>query len=180
MSQGNNIETTTLEELFASSTEGAIPILLDIQHDALFWDKDSEGDIEQKNGHLRLINSSTGVKYKGERYYPCVFDFTPPSEDGTKISGASISISAIDQRIIKAIRSIPSPPKAFIEAFFSKISDDEFVFSKLYHYEFKLTSADWDNTSAKWTMVFDPALELNVPTDLATITRCPSIYEENN
>lgn len=173
MAQGRNIETATLEELFSSSTEGSIPVLIDIKHDAIVWSDDA-----QEDGHLRLINSTTAVKYKGNKYLPCVFTFVPPSEDGSKISGASITISSIDTRVIQMIRRIPSPPIAVIEAFFSKISDTEFMFSKLYHYEFQFNTVTWDNTTAKWNLVFDPTMETNVPKDLATPSRCPAVYEE--
>lgn len=167
------ISSMTLVELFGSSTDGHIPVLIDITHDALVLGNG------QENGHLRLINSTAAVKYKSHQYIPCFFEFTPPNEDGKKINNASISISAIDQSIVQVIRGLRTPPIAIIENFFSRIDNDRFLFSKLGHYEFAMTSVQWDEKTAKWTLVFDPVSQTTVPRALGTKTRCPSICEQS-
>ncbi|MCQ2086558.1 MAG: hypothetical protein MJZ37_00580 [Bacilli bacterium] len=172
--QGKQIETLTLQELFSSSTEGTFPFLIDIQHDELVWSDQSFG---QENGHFRLINSTTAVRHNGKKYLPAVFSCTLPSEDGQKIGNTSITVSAIDRRIIEMIRTINTNPRCVLEAYFAKISDTEFVFNKLNHYEFEMTSVNWDNQTAKWNLVFDPAMQLSVPVDLGTKTRCPAAVE---
>ena len=104
---------------------------------------------------------------------PCSFDFTRPSEDGKKIGNATISISALDQRIIEIIREIKDDePVAVIEAFFMKEGND-FLFSKLYHYDFLMKSVDWSDISANFELIFDNTMQQNVPKDLGTIFRCP-------
>lgn len=176
--QGKNIETWTIEELFSQSTGGTIPILMDIQHDKLVWEDD---DLGQENGHLRIINDTTPVVYQGKRYMSSVFNFKPPVEDGKKVGNTNVSISALDQRIIKIIRGIDDvPPKAFLDACFAKRgtgNDLSFIFSKLYHYEFKMTSASWNETVAQWELVFDDVMNNNVPKDLGTTVRCPAARE---
>lgn len=166
-----NIEQIAMTELFGSSTDGNIPVLIDITHDALVI----EG---QDNGHLRLINSTAAVRYKNKKYIPCSFQVSLPSEDGKKIGNASVSISAIDQTIIEVIRSLRSSPRAVIEDFFTKIDEDRFLFSKIGHYEFEMNSVSWDEKAAKWNLIFDPVSQSTVPRALGTKTRCPSITEQ--
>lgn len=184
MPQGNkNIDSITLEELFSSSTDGSIPILLDIVHDEITWTdaKDDSGkynDLSQEEGHLRLINSTTPVRYNGNKFLPSVFSYTAPSTDGKTVSGTTITISAIDKRIVEVIRLIKSKPTCTIEAFFTKLSDKEFMFHKLNHYEFEMASVTWDETTAKWSLVFDPASQINVPIDLGTKFRTPNADQE--
>lgn len=169
-----NIESITMSELFDRASDGNIPILVDIQHGNIMW----EDNIEQENGHLRLVNNNAKVKYQGKTYYPAYFSFITPSEDGQKVGNTSVTISAIDQRIIEVIRSIKSAPKCVFEAFYTRLTDTQIVFSKLYYYEFQMDSATWDGITAKWNLVFDSAAQLNVPRVLATVNRCPSITNE--
>lgn len=176
MTQGRHIETVTLEELFSQDTSGAIPILADVVHENIIWKDDS---YEQENHHLRLINDTTAVKYKGHVYMPAYFGFVTPQEDGKKIGNTTITISAIDQRIIEVIRSITeNPPRLIIETFFCKTKINErtaFQFSSLGRYEFRMTNVRWNETTAQWDLVFDPAMQLNVPVDTANEIRCPAV-----
>ena len=173
---GKNIESTTLEELFSQDTDGHIPILLDIEHEDVCCDERSNG--EQEDGHLRLINNSVPGRYEGKKYIPCYFSFEVPSEDGQKVGDTSITISAIDQRIIEIIRSIKSKPTATVIAAFAKINDTKIMFSKLYHYRFEMSNANWDGITAKWNLTFDPMMKQNVPVDKATAQRCPAAYDK--
>lgn len=177
MEQNKNIESTTLEELFSQDTDGCIPVLMDIQHDSIVWSDNSQ---EQENGHLRIVNNSIPVYFEGKKYSPAYFSFELPSEDGKTIGNSTVTISAIDQRVIEVIRSITENPKAVITAAFSKISDTEIIFSKLYRYEFEMGSVTWDGVSAKWGLTFDPAMGRNIPADLASKARCPAAYEQNS
>lgn len=168
------IESATIAELLRPDTDGSIPVLLDIYHKDIEW---GDLDNEQEAGHLRLINANYSVKYNGHSYMSSVFTFSPPQEDGKKVGNANITISAIDKRIIEIIRSVSSKPVATIEAFFVK-NDNEVSFSRLFNYEFEMTSVSWDGISAKWNLVFDPVSILNIPRDLATQARCPAVVKE--
>ena len=116
--------------------------------------------------------------YEGKKYIPCYFSFEVPSEDGQKVGDTSITISAIDQRIIEIIRSIKSKPTATVIAAFAKINDTKIMFSKLYHYRFDMSNANWDGITAKWNLTFDPMMKQNVPVDKATAQRCPAAYDK--
>lgn len=181
MPQGRSIESTTLQELFGESTSGSLPILIDIRHDALKWssiNEDGVSDLQQEDGHLRLINASTTVRYNGKRYLPSNFAYTLPSEDGAKISQTSITISAVDKRVVELIRSIRTSPTAVIESFFTKPTETTFAFSRLCHYEFLMKDVSWDDVTAKWSLVFDPVMQINVPKDLGTKSRNPAVLVE--
>lgn len=173
--QGKNIATVTLEELFQESIDASIPVLVDIQHESIVW----QDNDEQENGHLRLINDTVPVRYKGadnepKMYYPSVFSFTPPSEDGKSVGNTKVSISCIDQRVIQVIRGVDTKVKASFVAFFAK-QEQVYKFQKLYHYDFEMNGVSWDGITASWNLVFDPAMQLNVPRDLGTAARFPSV-----
>ena len=176
MVQGKKIESVTIEELFTSCTDGSIPVLIDVKHDALTWEDEQ---YEQEDGHLRLINSPTSVRYEGHKYLPSFFSFTIPQEDGQKVGKTSVVISAIDQRVVQLIRSIKTKPRMTIVALFAKPTETSFAFSKVFHYEFEASNASWDDSTAKWDLVFDPITQMNVPKDLGTKTRCPGIIKES-
>lgn len=178
MIQGKQINSITLEELFKENSNANVPVLCDVIHDNIKW---SDSSNDQENGHLRLINAPTAVRYNGKKYLPSVFSFTAPSEDGKKVSSTNISISALDKRIVELIRSInENAPKLVIEAFYTKTTIDTnevYMFSKLYHYEFEMNSVTWDSTNARFNLIFDPVMQTNVPYDKATTLRCPAINE---
>lgn len=175
------IEYTTLEELFNTDTDGSFPLLMDIEHESINWEGTTSEidvtDLEQDNCHLRLINAPYAVKYQGKKYLPAYFAFTPPSVDGKTIGSTSVTISAIDQRVIKIIRAIDNKPKATFVALFSK-KDSVITFSKLYRYIFEMNAVSWDGVSAKWNLVFDPAMQLQVPRDKGTNLRCPAVLQK--
>lgn len=172
-----NIDSMTLEELFAQDTDASIPILLTIHHEEIIW---ADKTYEQEDCYLRLINTNIPVIFEGKKYLPAHFSFELPSQDGKKVGDTKITISAIDQRVIEIIRSINSNPTAEISAVFQKINDSEIIFKKLYHYKFEMQSVDWNGISAQWKLIFDPAMNVNIPADLATAQRCPAAYEQSN
>lgn len=176
MGQGKTINSITIKELFDQNTSGLIPLLADIQHDHIKW---GPNDMEQEDGHLRIINDAASVKYQDKRYMPSYFAFTLPQEDGKKIGNSTITISSIDKRIVEIIRSINSvPPVLVINAAFAKKDFDGkvgFTFYDLGEYRFKMTNCRWDSTTAQWDLVFDTTMQLNVPVDIGTIYRSPSV-----
>lgn len=169
------IETATLEELFSNEQTGCVPVLMDIKHDRLVWQDDSLG---QENGHFRVINDTRGVKFGGKTYLPMSFSFEAPSEDGKSVGSASVTISAIDRRIIEIIRMIDTPPTCEIEAYYEKIGENKIKFTKLFGYKMKMSSVVYDKMTAKWNLSYSGALALNIPRDTGTAIRCPAATEE--
>lgn len=167
------IEKITLRELFRDNvSDGEIPILAEIQHKDIKW---ADSSLDQENGYLRVVNNNVGVKYDGKTYLPCQFKFQKPTEDGKQYSNTTISISAIDQRIIDVIETIKEKPKIVIDAFYTRLDEDRLAFSKLYKYEFEMSNANWDFITATWTLSQDKITSINLPKDLATTYRCKGV-----
>ena len=171
-----NIEAATLEDLFSKDLQGYLPILVDIEDDGIIWETK---DAYDEDGHLRLVSGNVPIMYEGKKFRPAVFTFEQPQEDGTKVGNTSITISAIDKRVVEIIEQIENPPIVNVVAAYAKINEEEVAFSKIYHYRFQMGSVQWDGVTAKWNLMFDSAMNQNMPVDLATESRCPAAYEDN-
>lgn len=169
-----NIETEALEEILKSHSEGHLPILMDIYNPDIVW---GDNSLEQENMHLRVINDSNKVRYKGKIYIPCSFDFKAPEEDGKTMGNASINISAIDSRIVQLLRSIDLICEVTVIASFAK-SGTVYQFYELAEYKFKMKNASYTRTSASLTLQSDDVWSLSVPRDTATKDRLPSYNDE--
>lgn len=194
MEPKRRITSATFKELSQKDVKGFLPILLDIKHSGIVWNYSETSDSEvlkyrQQNGHLRLINNLQGVIYKGNdieaHYYePCSFNLKLGKEDGKAKANASITISCVDTRIIEIIRSIEEDLTCRIVAMFTRIESEEnqykYAFTKLYGREFEMSSVNYTSTSAQWELNPDSVMELNVPRDMGSKFRFPSINEDNN
>lgn len=171
-----NIQTIAMEEIWKQSTDGHIPVLLEIYNPDIRWD---DGSLEQENMYLRVIDDSNPVTYKGKRYLPARFEFTPPEEDGKTVGQASITLSAIDSRVVQMLRSIELQCEVTVMAAFAKMaSKDGKVIMKFYPLEqlkAKIPSANYNRTTAQLTLVYKDVLKLNVPRDTATKNILPSV-----
>lgn len=184
MEPRRNVSAQTFESMTQKSDSAFLPVLIDIKHPAIVW---TSTDLEQQNGHLRLICDTRGVKYKGNdnevHYYaPCQFSVKMPKEDGKSKSNASITISCIDSRVIEVIRSITESITCNIVAMYAKIKTSEgkqvYSFSKLYGRKFEMGSVTWNGISAQWDLNPDSRLDLSIPRDKGSSFRCPSIMEQ--
>lgn len=178
-----NIQAQTFTAISQKSDSIVLPILLDVYHPSIIW---AEDDIEQDNGHLRLVNDVIALRYKGDEkepkvYMPCKFEYKPPKEDGKKKNTASISISCIDQRMIEVIRSVPEGLKCNVVALYSKITDDDgkvkYIFQKMGTYDFSMYSCQWNGVTATWSLDPDETMEYSVPRDVGSPFRIPSVIE---
>lgn len=169
------METNVLEELHKRHSSGSFPVLIDIYHDRILWDSASlKKGFE--NGHLRIINDTRGVVYKGKTYLPSVFSYSPPSEDGKAEASASITVSAVDRKMLTVIENMHGSGTATITTIFEKISVNEVVFTPIKTVVFETGNVEWDKLTAKWKLSRDPITVLNVPRDIGTKQRCPSAY----
>jgi hypothetical protein len=164
-----------------------LPVLLDIQHPEIAWGEQGDSQFIQQDGHLRLVNDIRGVMYKGDdtepHYYaPCSFSAKMSKEDGKSKGTATLSVSAVDGRIIEVIRSVTEGVTCRITAFYSKIENEnnqvKYVFSKLYGKEFEMGSVTWTGTSAQWELNADGIMDLNAPRDKGSLFRFPAIMKD--
>lgn len=171
-----NIQTVAMEEIWKKSSDGHIPVLLEIFNPDLRW---NDGSLEQENMYLRVIDDSNPVIYKGKKYIPACFEFTPPEEDGKTIGQASITLSAIDSRVVQMLRSIELQCDVKVMAAFMKITKENGgITYKFYPIEelcARMPSANYNRATAQLTLAFKDVLKLNVPRNIATKNRLPSM-----
>ena len=172
-----NIDVVTMQDLWKKDSEGYIPILIDIYNPDIGWTDEERSVYGQINGHLRFISDENKVIYKNAVYLPCAFDYTPPDTDGKKIGAATISISAIDSRVKKMVRTIKTPSEVNVVAMFAKIKRTNgkttFKFAEMKSASFWMTAASSNKATATFNLSFDRALSQNVPFDMATSDRVP-------
>ena len=170
------IQTVAVEELWKQNTDGHIPVLLEVFNPDIKW---NDSSMEQENMYLRVINDSNPVVYKGKRYLPAFFEFTPPEENGKTVGQASITISSIDSRVVQLLRSIELQCKVTVNAVFAKRKEgndkDVYRFYPLDNLVAQLPSASYNKVTAQLNLAFKDVLKLNVPRDKATKNQLPSV-----
>lgn len=185
MEPRNIIQTQTFESLSQKTDSLFLPVLIDIYHPAIVW---GDSDNEQENGHLRVVNDTRWVKFKGNEkevksYAPCTFEYKEPKEDGKKKSNATLSVSCIDSRMIEIIRSVPEGLKCKVVGLYAKLTDSngrvKYVFQTMNSAEYSMYSTTWDGVTASWTLDPDDTMEYSVPRDMATQFRVHSVIEES-
>lgn len=168
------MEISTVEELHNRNSGGNFPVMIEIKHDLIVWSKKLLETGLYENGFLRVINDTRGVVYKDLYYFPCSFDYTPPSDDGKIEASTSISITTIDSYLLQIIQNINEGATAKITTVFEKISLDEVVFTPIKSMTFVMNGVEYDTMTAKWKLSRDSVLSLNIPRILGTIQRFPS------
>lgn len=176
------LQTVAMEEIWKSQSDGYIPALLEIYNPDIKWSDQSLG---QENCYLRVISDTNAVMYKGKRYLPCRFTFTMPEEDGKKVGDAAVTISSIDSRIPYMLRSIELQCEVSVNAFFAKQTvtgqDGEehtvIRFLPLDSVKTVLPSATYNRSTANFRLVFKDVLQINIPAEVATQDRLPSVNE---
>lgn len=177
-----NLQTVAIEEIWKSQSDGFLPVLLEIFNPDIKWE---DNDVEQENCYFRVISDVNGVTYQGKKYMPCKFEFSLPEENGKSIGNASISISAIDTRIVQLLRSIDSECKVTLKAFFAKeaikVEDGKektvIKFFPIDALKATLSSASYTRTVASFNIIFKDALQLNIPAEVVTKDKLYSITE---
>lgn len=171
-----NIQTIAMEELWKQNTDGHIPVLLEIFNPDIKW---NDGSLEQENMYLRVIDDSNPVVYKGKKYLPARFEFTPPEENGKTIGQASITLSAIDSRVVQLLRSIDLQCDVTVMAMFAKLVNQQgsitYQFVPLDNLKSRMPSASYNKVTAQLNLVYKDVLKLNVPRDKATKNQLPSV-----
>ena len=171
-----NIQTVALEELWKQNTDGHIPVLLEIFNPDIKWEDDS---LDQENMYLRVIDDTNPVVYRGKKYIPARFTYTPPEENGKTVGQASITLSAIDDRVVQMLRSIELQCDVTVMAMFAKETtangNSTYRFLPLDNLRARMPSATYDRITAQLNLSYKDVLKLNVPRDKATKNQLPSV-----
>lgn len=177
-----NINTIALEELWQKDTDGHIPVLMEIFNPDIKWE---DGSLEQENMYLRLIDDSNAVIYKGKKYLPCKFTYTPPEDNGKSIGDASITLSAIDSRVTQLLRSVEVQCEISVVASYAKkitVTEEgqnrtTYQFYTLEQLNAKMPSASYNKITAQLNLSNKDVLKLNVPRAIATKDKLPSVNQ---
>ena len=173
------LNVITLEDLWKQNIDGYLPVLLEIYNPDIAWTEEEKQVYGQEDSYIRFISDASKVVYKGKTYLPCNFTFSAPEVDGKKVGTASITISAIDVRVRKLLRSIKVPSMVTIVSVFAKSEKDNdsgkfiYQFAELNTKPFKMNSASSNRTTATFSLVFGKNMAQNVPYDMATPDRVP-------
>lgn len=169
----------TIQELWKQDVDGYLPILMEIYNPDISWTQEEQEAYSQDNSYMRLIADESRVVYKGKTYLPCAFDFSPPEIDGKKVGTASITISALDSRVKRLLRTIQVPSDVRIVSLFGKTEKDNQSGGFIYKFvefdstPFKMSSASSNKTTATFNLTFGKNMGQNVPFDIATPDRVP-------
>lgn len=175
------LDVITMRDLWQESVDGYLPILLEIYNADIAWTAEEKAAYGQEDAYLRLIADVNKVNYKGKTYLPCTFDYSAPEVDGSKVGSASLTITALDSRIKKLIRSIKLPSEVKVTSIFMR-EDKEgnnyiYKFKPLDMKPFTMTTASTDGKAATFNLGFRNFGGTNVPYDVATSDRTPGVKE---
>jgi len=151
----------TMQQLFRLTTEGMLPVFLEIEH------PDLEG------GVIRIVNAPTDLEYNGETYRAASFKFTPPEMRDGKYGNATLTISCITQEVIEVIRTLQSRATATAVAAFAFDDEGVLEIDPIEEFTFVLTNVTWSGVYATWQMIFDDRMSVVVPVDIMTALSCP-------
>lgn len=173
-----SLNVVTTNDLTKENIEGYFPVLLKIENPDIYWTEEERRVYKQNNGKICLICDENTVIYKGETYLPCSFTAQLPENDGSKIGAAVISITALDVRVKKLLRSIKKESEIEFIAMFCKCEKKEsegflFKYVPLKMAKFTMTTANLSNGTASFRLTFDKALSQIVPYFVATQDRVP-------
>lgn len=173
------LNVVTMTDLWKQNVDGYLPVLMEIYNPDITWSAEEKSAYGQEDSYIRLIADVNRVVYKGKTYLPCAFDYTPPELDGKKVSGASLSISALDSRVKKLLRMIKLPSEVSIVSMFCKMEKDGSTGNFIYRYTelnskpFVMNSAGSNKTTATFNLTFSKDMTRAIPFDVATVDRTP-------
>lgn len=171
------MDVVTINDLWQKNIDGYLPVLMEIYNPDIVWTQDEKNAYGQEDSYLRVIADENKVVYKTKTYLPCSFTYNPPELDGKKVGGASISISALDSRVKKMLRTISLPSEATVVSMFAKVTRENgstiYKYREMYSRPFKMSSAGSNQMTATFNLTFGKNFGQNVPYDMATQDRVP-------
>ena len=173
------LDVITMNDLWKQDVDGYLPILMSIYNPDIVWTQEEKDAYGQEDSYIRLISDVNKVVYKSKTYMPCNFDYTPPELDGKKVGSASLSISALDSRVKKLLRTIKLPSEVTVVSMFTKVSKDDstgqfiYKFVELNSKPFTMSSAGSNKTTATFNLTFSKDMTRAIPFDVATVDRTP-------
>jgi cell wall-associated NlpC family hydrolase len=96
--------------VFAQETEQAFLKLLAIEHESL-------------PEPIRVVNNKVNVTSRGQLYVAFPFEIDLPESDGDHLPQVTLSICNVDQTVVRAVRSLATPPQVSLEVILADSPD---------------------------------------------------------
>lgn len=172
-----HIDILTANDLWKRDTDGFLPVMFEVYNPDIVWTDKEKSIYGQEDCYLRFINDDMKVRYKNKTYLPCAFEYKLPDSDGSKIGSSSITISALDARVRRLLRSIKLPSDFTVVAAFGKMQKESgkytYSFKELNSITYRMSTASSNKSTATFNLTFNRSLGVNVPIDVASQDRVP-------
>lgn len=147
-------------QLLRMNSHAKFPYLIEIRNDDL--------------GVFRYANTDRDIEYQGETFQCGYFLVTPPERSESSIGDAKLTISAVDTEWISRIRTTQKRSTCkFVACIDYYDQNGNPVLEPIEENTFLLTSAQWDDLTITWTMVFDENMGIMIPCDVANSLNFP-------
>ena len=158
------------DKLAPRELSGATPVLVKIDSEEL---RNLEADF---GGTIYLTDNGEDIEYKGHIYKACSLQYRMPSIDSQGDGSGNMTISAIDQRIIKVMRTLKkSPIFSIIAAYHEGEPGGEPTILQLDRQQMKMTSITWDVNSLKANLSPRTLVGFNFPAHICTVINTPGL-----
>ena len=137
---------------------GSTPILCKIEH-------------EELDEPIYITDNNKPITYEENVYQPCYMKARLPEDSSETNGSATITISAIDQQLIRLARTINSPATFTIEACLYRSG----IISRLDGFQFSLTGITCDAISFSAQLTNDLGLEYAFPNGESTPITTPGV-----
>lgn len=124
-------------------------------------------------GYFRYCNVDGDVTYENHVFSPAFFQIDPPEKTESGIGNAKITISAVDQEWIERIRGTQKRSDLRLIPCVIYENNGSIAVESVEEIRFKLTSANWNETTISWEMEYEDVLQINVPCDVADSLNMP-------
>lgn len=148
----------TYQDLAKRFLDGSTPILCKIEHE----------DLDEP---IYITDNNKSITYEENEYLPCFMKAKLPDNSSDTNGNATITISAVDQQMIRLARTIDTPATFTIEACFYKSG----VISRLDGYQFSMTGITCDAVSFTAQLTNDLALDYAFPNGESTPITTPGV-----
>ena len=148
----------TYQDLAKKFLNGSTPILCKIEH-------------EELDEPIYITDNNKPITYEENVYQPCYMKARLPEDSSETNGSATITISAIDQQLIRLARTINSPATFTIEACLYRSG----IISRLDGFQFSLTGITCDAISFSAQLTNDLGLEYAFPNGESTPITTPGV-----
>ena len=124
---------------------------------------------------IYFCNNTESITYSGHVYLPFPFSIQYPGETDDSITNARITISAVDQLVISAIRILVNSPTIRAHAMFFP-NDGVGDFEEMVPWEYSLKAVTYDVNSVSGDLIYEDRLDNQMGPVRATAQNAPGLF----